>query len=459
MTAPSRDSLALLRFPRTDYGNAERLVHAHGDDLRYCAAMGWLHWTGQRWEIDQTGEITRRAKDTIRKLLPLAKHLVVATEEEEKERAQFIKFVRGSENNARIEAMIELAKTEPRIAIEAKQLDADPWRFNCSNCTIDLRTGEPFEHDRSDLITKLAPVAYDPDAQAPRWLDFLREVMGGKDDLIEYVRRVFGYALTGDVSEHVFFILHGTGANGKSVLVRVLASLAGDYSKTISPDVLVVQPFAQHPTALAEFFGCRVAVASEIEGRAAEAQLKALTGGDRITARRMRQDFFEFNPTHKLFITANYIPEIKGTDHGIWRRLHVIPFEVTIPPERRDPHLAEHLIKNELPGILHWALGGLRDWRTRGGLSPPEAVLEHVNECRVDADPLAGFMESCCYLAKGGQEAAKDLLVSYRSWCSDAGEVPISSKAFGSNLLGRGLRRKMVNGYPVYEGIRLRVVG
>src|SRR5262249_14815938 len=312
-------------YLRTDMGNAALLVDRHGDELRHNhSSKKWLEWNGARWEVDDTGGIFRRGKETVEHLLNEAlKH---------GDKYDVIHALKSQSYN-RIKAMINLAENDAQVAINSKSLDNNPWLLNVHNGTIDLHAGKLRPHDRNDLITKLAPVEFDPAAVCLTWLSFLDRIMAGNDNLIGYLQRAAGYALTGDISEHVFFLLYGTGQNGKSTFLNLILKMLGDYAKQAAPNLLVEKHFESHPTEIADLEGCRFVSSIDCEHRKgfAESLVKQLTGGDRIKARFMRQDFFEFEPTQKYFVAVNNKPSIKGTDYGIWRRIKTIPFTVTIP--------------------------------------------------------------------------------------------------------------------------------
>ncbi len=423
-------------FTLTDYGNAERLVGRHGEDLRYCHAWKkWLVWDGQRWRVDDTGEVERRAKETVR-----STYAEAAAEPDADARKALAAHAKRSESSGKLDAMIALAESEPGVPVRHNELDADPWSFNVANGTIDLRSGNLRPHVRDDLITKLAPVVYDPTARAPAWDTFLEEILPSYR-MRAYLKRLIGYALTGKIAEHILPICHGTGANGKSTLLNTVLEMAGEYGLQAADDLLVVKSNA-HPTEQADLFGRRYVTNMETEDgkRLAESRVKQLTGGDRVRARRMREDFWEFSPTHTLFLATNHKPEVRGTDHAIWRRLRLIPFTVTIPQERQDKHLDEKL-RAELPGILRWAVEGCLEWQ-RHGLGEPDEVMAATKIYREEMDVLAAFLSDRCVVHERASALATPLYHEYREWCEETGERVESQKKFGSRLGERGFESR-----------------
>jgi putative DNA primase/helicase len=419
------------RFNLTDLGNAERFVARHGEDVRYCYPWGkWLVWTGSRWERDDAGRVHRLAKETVRAIYAEA-----AAAEDEDHRKALAQHATRSEAEAKIRAMLELAKSE--VPVSPDELDADPWLLNAPNGTIDLRSGELRPHRREDLLTKMSGAEYDPDAPAPSWAAFLERVLPG-EELRGFVRRASGYSATGDTSEQCMFINHGPGANGKSTFQEALAAALGDYAMRTPTETLLAKRAGGVPNDVARLKGARFVAASETEEgrRLAESLVKDLTGQDTISARFMRAEWFDFKPTHKLWLSTNHKPEIRGTDVAIWRRIRLIPWAVTIPPAKQDRKLAEKL-RDELPGVLAWAVGGCLEWR-REGLRPPDDVRRATAAYRAEMDILGAFLGECCALDTESSVAAKDLYSAYKLWCDENGEKPETQRRFGSRLTERG---------------------
>lgn len=448
------DDGAPMAFTYTDLGNARRLVDAYGDTLRYAPQLGaWLTWDTARWREDITGEAQRRAKDTVDAMFT---EIAAGGMDRDEAKALAAHWNR-SQAAPRLEAMVHLARTEPGIPVLVGNLDADHWALNTLDGVIDLRTGQLAPHDRNALHTKLAPVHYNPTATCPTWQWFIDWAMRGDAELVGFIQRAIGYSLTGDVREQVLFFCHGTGENGKSTMLNVLQELIGDYAVAAESELLLASDHAKHPTGLADLLGGRFVVAQELEDgrRLAEALVKQLTGGDVIKARRMRQDFFTFWPTHKLWMAANHKPGVRGTDHAIWRRIRLIPFLATVEPGKRDENLPAKL-RAELPGILNWAIEGCLEWQ-RDGLKAPPAVLAATTAYRAEQDHVGRFLAECCELAPDASVSAKELRSTYEAWCDENGERPWSAKAIGAQLADRGLDRVKTGRTNTYTWLGLQI--
>jgi putative DNA primase/helicase len=392
----------------TDLGNAKCLVAEHGLDLHYCFPWGkWLYWDGTRWVLDETGEVMRRAKDTVAQMYREALQLPSEL------RKPLLTHVERSESAPRLKAMIELAASEPGIPIRPAELDANPWLLNVENGTLDLHTGDLHEPRREDLLTRLAPVRYDPEATCPQWDAFLARIMAGNQSLISFLQRAVGYALTGDVREHVMLILWGTGRNGKSTFLNTVMAMLGPYAMKAASDLLIATKGDRHPTERADLSGKRLVAALESgEGqRFDEVFVKEATGGDPIRARRMREDFWEFWPTHKIFLATNHKPVIKGTDEGIWRRIRLVPFTVTLAEAEQDKTLPEKL-RAERSGILRWAVAGCLAWQ-REGLNQPDEVSSATEAYREEMDAVGRFLTERCLFVPARFTTTKALYDAY----------------------------------------------
>ncbi len=433
----------------TELGNTRRLVRRHGADIRYVTRWNkWIIWDGTRWQIDASGGIIRLAKDTIGELLREAAEL------EGEDRQHLVKWALKSETDRQFKAMIKLAESEPEIPISPDQLDSDPWLLNCMNGTLSLKTSELYDPRREDLITHVAPVQYDPDAPCPQWDKFLQTITGEDEGIIEFLRRAVGYSLTGDVSEQALFILHGTGLNGKSTFLETIRSVLGEYARHTPTETLMVKRNSGIPNDLARLFGARMVTAVESEDgrRLAESLIKQLTGGDAISARFLHQEFFDFHPTFKLFLATNHRPQIRGTDHAIWRRIRLIPFTVTIPNDQQDKMLLAKLQK-EASGILRWAAEGCQAW-LQHGLGEPPAVVSAIESYREEMDTIGKFLADRCICHNTVRVGSSELYQAYKEWCGAEHEDPLTHTKFSLRLKDRGFQNKK-SGAKTWLGIGL----
>ena len=434
----------------TDLGNAVRLINRHGKHIRYSSEMGkWFIWDGRRWEADKTQRIRTMAFDTVREIYREASQAP-----SESRRGELATWAVQSESATRISSMVSLAQALVPITVDA--LDASPLAFNVNNGVLNLKTGELLPHNPSFLLTKLAPIDYNPNAMCPTWMAFLERIMGGKQELIEFLQRAVGYSMTGLTNEHVLFFLYGTGANGKSTFLNTMMSVLGDYAKPTDPDLLLSKQGDSHPTSVADLMGVRMGITNEIEEgkRLAENLVKQLTGGDVLKARYMRQDFFSFTPSHKLWIAGNHKPVIRGQDEGIWRRIRLIPFNVTIPPEHRDKHL-EAKLRREAPGILRWAFEGAMKWRD-DGLTFPDEVKAAVDQYRNEQDVLSGFFEEECIVNINARVPKGVLYRTYVDWCDENGQKAYSQRRLSQAIQERfSVREEKSGNTRFWSGIGL----
>ena len=442
----------LSRRPKTELGNAERLVARHGKDLRFCHPWKkWLAWDGCRWRLDNTGEVRRRARRTVRAIFGEAKIV-----DDDDKRKQLAAWALGSETRDKLASMVHLAEVEDGIPILPDSLDRDPWLLNCLNGTLELKTGLLREHRRKDGITRVCPVTYKGDAECPWWTSTLHKIFAGNLDLIGFFQQLCGVALTGTTTEQILPILFGDGSNGKSTILNALLEMLGpDYAIKAPPELLMVKRNESHPTERAALFGKRLVVAIETNdtSRINEKMVKELTGSDIISARRMREDFWDFKPTHKIMLCTNHKPAVRGTDYAIWRRLKLIPFTVKIPDDQADKEMPEKLT-GELSGILAWCVQGCLDWQ-EAGLNPPKEVTEATEEYRKDEDVLEAFLAEHCTINPALRAKATPLYERYRQSSERTGETPANQRKFGKAMTAKGFTRVLDNG-TWYQGIGLR---
>jgi putative DNA primase/helicase len=433
----TRADFALVQH-LTDLGNAKRFVLQHGANVRYIPARGgWFVWDHRRWRLDDTAEIERWGKQTAAAIWG-----EVQLESDSDEKKRIAAWAHKSEGAARLEAMLRLAQSEAEVVARVEELDADPFLFNVLNGTIDLRTGALQPHRRKDLLTALAPVHYDPAATCPTWLAFLDRILAGDTPLIAFVQRFTGYALTGDTSEQVLFLLHGPGANGKSTWVEAVRGVLGDYAQQADfATFLSLRDDGRPRNDIARLAGARFVAAIEVEGgkRLNESLVKQLTGSDTITARYLYREFFEFVPQFKIFLAANHKPTIREMNTAMWRRVRLVPFTVTIPPEERDRTLPAKL-RAEQPGILAWAVRGCLNWQ-QCGLGEPEAVRKATSAYKEEMDVLGAFVRECCVVDENAQVGAEALYKEFREWCDRNGEHHGTRSRLRQRLLEGGFEQ------------------
>ncbi|MEF8732768.1 MAG: phage/plasmid primase, P4 family [Candidatus Accumulibacter meliphilus] len=425
----------------TDDALALSFTRRYALDWRYCAQWGkWLVWTGSRWQPDETLLVT---------------HLMRQVCREASLNANAHRLAAKLASSSTVSGVERLARSERRHAATSAEWDGDPWLANTPGGVVDLRTGRLRPHDRADRMTKITTAT--PNGACPRWLAFLSDITRGDADLITYLQRVVGYCVTGVTSAHALFFLYGTGANGKSVFVNVITTILGDYAANAPMDTFMEARTDRHPTDLAGLRGARFVSSIETEQgrRWNESKVKAITGGDKVSARFMRQDFFEYIPQFKLVIAGNHKPSIRNVDEAMKRRLHLIPFTVTVPPEKRDGKLTEKLLQ-ERDGILAWAVEGCLAWQ-RGGLKQPACVLSATDEYFEAEDALGQWIDERCLLAKACREGVSELFADWREWAERAGEYVGSVKRFSESMAARKFEKcRLTGGARALTGLSLR---
>lgn len=447
-------------FSINDLGNARRLIYWHGAGVRHSPYHGkWLIRNSVGiWREDRRARMEKLARMTVKAILNDARSLAdpTAANYDKKKALAMFKHGRGSGNRAGLTNMVVVAETEPGVRVLLDDLDRDPNLLGTKSGVLDLQTGNLIETD--EIITKEIGVEFDPKATAPRWKKFLDEIFDGDQSMVEYIQRVVGYGLTGSTEEQVFFFLFGAGANGKSVFIEVLHALLQDYAVTARIETFASKAQRSGSGAsgdLARLAGARLVTVNETElsQRLNEALIKDMTGSDRVVARQLYGREEEFTPEFKLMIRGNHKPQIVGTDDGIWRRLHLIPFTRQFSKDEQDPGLLKKL-KNELPGIFAWAVQGCIDWR-KSGLETPKAVRDAVAVYRSESDQVGLWINDCCVQNPGAQTAAGALYGSYQEWAGSTGETAMTQKAFCQELRRRFDKLKTSSGAK-YKGLKLK---
>jgi putative DNA primase/helicase len=442
-----------VNFHLTELGNAKRLVNKFGSSLRYVVEFKqWLIWNGNRWVFDETGEIHRLAKKTA-----LGIYDESANTSNDDRRQSLAKFAISSESQRALEALIKLARTEEGIPLRVSELDKDPYLLGVNNGVINLRAGSLRTKTQSEYITKQAPVTFNPDASCPKWLRFLDQVMDSNKDMIEYLQRIVGYSLTGITTEQQLFFLYGFGANGKSVFVNTIQDLLGDYAMQTPVSTLMTKNKGSVNNDVARLRGARFVATTETEEHSKfnESEIKLLTGGDMITARFLKKEFFEFRPEFKLWISGNHKP-VPGDGYGIWRRLILIPFDVVIKEKDIDRELPTKLRK-ELTGILNWAIKGCLKWQ-EDGLKTPQKILNAIKEYKSEMDTVQNWIDDCWKPNPNprAEIKASDLYKSYKYWAEENGEYyKMTQRALGQKLKERGVEKTRKSAGNYYSSIEV----
>nr|WTB11964.1 phage/plasmid primase, P4 family [Streptomyces antimycoticus] len=449
----------LLPDTLTDRGNAKLFVKLYANDYRHVPKIGWYRWDTTRWQIDEDDTVLWAAGDLAESIATHDPRGLFTTTALHQHRRRAL-------STTGMNAMLTQAKSAPGMVLNADRLDADPYALCTPQGIVDLRTGLLTAPDPNKDFHSRSTTVGPQQMPTPRWLRFLTDTFGDDSvgrEMIDYLQLLLGYSITGDVGAQILPFLWGTGKNGKSVLLDVMMKLLGDYADAAPPGFLMAKPFEGHPTDLAELHGRRVYVCSEIKpgDKFDEARVKLLTGGDRIKARRMRQDPFSFEPTHKLWLLGNHRPEVGTGGFAFWRRMRLIPFERVVPDDRKIDNLADILVIEEGPGILGWLIDGARRYLAGGrDLTGPERVRIATTAYAETEDHTGRFYEECCRLGPDLRAEQTALYVAYRAWCHTEGALVMSSRAFASRtreLVGLASPKEMIlsNQRKHYPGIGL----
>lgn len=413
-------------------------------------------WSGSRWRKDDTEAMMRLAKDICRSMtVDAAQHIKDwATDKDQVKRGKaMLKHSEVSQSIGKLKAMVEAAKTEPGIVMRTTEFDVEPLLLNCENCTVDLRTSEARVHEMSDYITRKVPTTFDENATCPTWEKFLLDVFGDPA-LIAYIQRVLGYCLTGDTREQVVFIFHGSGSNGKSTLLQtVLRILGNDYATQLNSTTITMHREGGANNDVAALQGIRFVSCIEVgDGKKLNEELvKQFTGQDRLRARFLYKESFEFEPQFKLLMAANHKPEVRGQDHGMWRRVRLIPFTRTFTDDQKDPLLPAKLMA-EKNGILAWMIRGAKEWLEKG-LVTPDVVKRATVAYKEEMNELGDFLETFTWRGEGLSCAAGGLYAKYREWAESRHDRPMTQTAFGRRMGDLGYEAAKERGVRVWHGL------
>lgn len=444
----------LINYNCTDAGNAELFRDLTGNIFRYVPELGcWLKFDGVKWiKANEEARLTMLA--IIRKRIDAAQLWILDPKQSDL-RQKIIKWSLASESSSKLKSALEIAQC--MLTKSFMEFDKDPYLLCCENGVIDLRVdGEGFRKAKpEDYLHKCCHVKFDPNAECPRWLQFQDEVTLNDQDMIQFKQKTYGYTLTGQTTEQCLFLYWGGGANGKSTELGIAEKLLGDYALS-TPASTFKEQYGNDsiPNDIARMAGMRLVKTIEIkEGvRLNEERIKSLTGGDRISARFLHKEFFDYWPEYKLWLATNHKPIIKGTDEAIWRRIRLIPFEAHFPPEKRDPDLLNTL-HSELSGILLWALEGCYLWQ-REGLKSIDKIEKATNEYRKESDVIERFIYDRVKKVEGTTLKASLLYKAYQNWCDDSGEKTVNSTDFGLRMTEKGYRKEK-KGFVIYYDIQL----
>ena len=433
----------------TDAGNAELMARKYRGQVLYCPDVNsYLVYDGSRYVKDENSRVEWMMKCTLKEWMTKANQ-----DSDEDRRKRTIQHILKSENQNRIKAAADSLKSEPNISVKLETFDTDIWKFNVANGTLNLKTGILLPHRSEDLLMKKSPVKFDPDAKCPNWVSFMDSITNGDKELQLFLQEALGYSLTGATKEQCIFIMHGNGANGKSTFVEIAREVLGDYGMQIPVETLLVRKHEGASNDVAALKGARFAAASEAEkGQSlAESKIKQLVAGnDKISARFLYGEFFEYVPQFKIFLATNWMPRISGTDQGIWRRIRLIPFAVEFldpklhpdaPDNRKQDRALGDKLRAELSGILNWMIEGCLRWQ-QGGLSRPAVVTAATESYRDDNDPVGQFIGDCCTIKDRCNASFASIYESYYQWAEVNHERAISRKEFSQRLGAKGYARE-----------------
>ena len=461
-TAPGPAETEDLATPRirafTDLGNTERFLDRHKDSFRYTAGKGWYSFDGSRWVPESDSAVMQAAWETVR---AIGDEPEAPLPEGHRGRPPLTSrgWMRQSESGARLAAMVALVKHAPGIAVKEEAFDQHDWLFNVQNGTVDLKTGTLHPHDRTQLLSTISPVKFDPRATCPEWLKFLDRVMLGRQEIVNFMQRLFGYCASASTAEQAFVVHYGTGANGKSTALDVIKRIFGSYAETTPFATFAEKKNGATPNDLASIHKSRLVIASEGERttKLAESMIKTVTGNEEVSARYLYKDYFTFRPRFTLMLQSNHKPIIQDTGKGIWRRVRFVPWEYTFPDIEMDKNWAEKEVAAEGPGILAWVVRGALEYQ-RMGLSEPDVVKAAIAEYQEGEDVLGRWIREECTAIPDHDAPAGGLYSVYRNYMQATGETAIKDREFKAELIKRGFRWRHTKKGNFYTGLKSGII-
>ena len=441
------------RYSYDDTGNAERLKDLFGDNIRFnYTSNSWMYYDGKRWKHDDTGRMKILADKVVENMKNEKLFLADGVDQEDMEKYRYRHWKDSRNHNKKVNMMKEC---EHLLPVTNETFDNDFNLFNVQNGFINLIKGQLSEHERSNYFTKISNVEYTDKADCPKWDEFLDDIFLGNQELVRFIKRAVGYSLSGHTSEQVLFVLYGNGRNGKSVFLDILNEVFGNYSTNIQPQAIMASKNNSDASPeIAKLDGARLVTTTEPnEGeRFDEGLLKQLTGGDRVSARKLYENEFEFTPQFKLWMATNHKPYVRGRDEGIWRRFVIIPFDKQIPLHEIDRDLTKKL-KRELPAIMRWCVDGFLEWQ-RIGLSEPAIIKEQRDEYRTEMDSISAFIEECCETDYKFKISASELFSAYDNWAKRNNQHKMTNVKFAAEMLKK-FERTTIKGKRYYRGLKI----
>lgn len=441
------------RYSYDDTGNAERLKDLFGENIRFnYTSNTWMYYDGKRWKYDDTGRMKILADKVVENMKNEKLFLADGVDQEDMEKYRYRHWKDSRNHNKKVNMMKEC---EHLLPVTNETFDNDFNLFNVQNGFINLIKGQLSEHERNNYFTKISNVEYTDKADCPKWDEFLDDIFLGNQELVRFIQRAVGYSLSGHTSEQVLFVLYGNGRNGKSVFLDILNEVFGNYSTNIQPQAIMASKNNSDASPeIAKLDGARLVTTTEPnEGeRFDEGLLKQLTGGDRVSARKLYENEFEFTPQFKLWMATNHKPYVRGRDEGIWRRFIIIPFDKQIPLHEIDRDLTKKL-KRELPAIMRWCVDGFLEWQ-RIGLYEPAIIKEQRDEYRVEMDSTEAFIEECCNVESSKYVKTSELFKAYDFWAKENNQYRMSNKKFRSEMEKKFTVKK--SSYEYYQGIEVK---